>query len=236
MVLPPTPVLRTLAADTVVSVQVRDRLAEATDVAILIGALALILLAALLLRLVLRGRAIMEELRRAVHQNIGPVSDRARGISDNVEFITGALRTDVARLTDSVKALTDRLHQASNRMEERIEEFNALMEVVQSEAEDIFIDTAATVRGVREGVREGTRAIGRAPRTPHEEDGTDPTAERALADGAGRERALRSAAPEGSRAEAPDEVGDDDSSASAEGDEAPGGAEAEPTGRGTPRH
>jgi hypothetical protein len=38
-------------------------------------------------------------------------------------------------------------------MEERIEEFNALMEVVQTEAEHIFIDTASTVRGVREGAR-----------------------------------------------------------------------------------
>ncbi len=38
-------------------------------------------------------------------------------------------------------------------MEERIEEFNALMSVVQDEAEDIFLDTASTVRGVREGAR-----------------------------------------------------------------------------------
>jgi hypothetical protein len=92
------------------------------------------------------------------------VSERAHAISDNVEFITRALRTDVERLNASVKALTDRLHQASDRMEERIEEFNALMEVVQGEAEDIFIDTAATVRGVREGARN----IGR-PRRPSAE-------------------------------------------------------------------
>jgi vacuolar-type H+-ATPase subunit I/STV1 len=81
------------------------------------------------------------------------VSDRARSISDNVQFITQALRSDVERLNASVKALTARLHQASSRMEERIEEFNALMEVVQSEAEEVFLDTAATVRGVREGAR-----------------------------------------------------------------------------------
>jgi len=38
-------------------------------------------------------------------------------------------------------------------MEERIEEFNALMEVVQTEAEDLFLDTASTMRGVRAGAR-----------------------------------------------------------------------------------
>ncbi len=51
-------------------------------------------------------------------------------------------------------------------MEERIEEFNALMEVVQGEAEDIFIDTAATVRGVRESARSITAARARAAPGP----------------------------------------------------------------------
>jgi hypothetical protein len=99
----------------------------------------------------------VRELRGGVRQGLGPVSERARAISDNVEFITQALRADVERLNASVKALTARLHQASDHMEERIEEFNALMEVVQGEAEEIFIDTASTVRGVREGARSITR-------------------------------------------------------------------------------
>lgn len=52
-------------------------------------------------------------------------------------------------------------------MEDRIEEFNALMEVVQGEAEEIFIDTASTMRGVREGVREGARTLsGHRPPEP----------------------------------------------------------------------
>jgi hypothetical protein len=38
------------------------------------------------------------------------------------------------------------------------------MEVVQSEAEEVFLDTAATVRGVREGARAMGR--GRAPSEP----------------------------------------------------------------------
>ena len=70
-----------------------------------------------------------------------------------MEFITQALRADVERLNASVRALTDRLQLASERMEERIEDFNALMEVVQDEAEGIFIDTASTVRGVKAGAR-----------------------------------------------------------------------------------
>lgn len=132
-------------------------LATWANVAIIVIAVAFLAMAVMAGTLMLRFNRIMTELRRSTHQNFGPVSDRARSISDNVEFITQALRTDVEKLNASVRALSDRLHQASDRMEERIEEFNALMEVVQGEAEEIFIDTASTVRGVREGARAITR-------------------------------------------------------------------------------
>jgi len=131
----------------------RDSLAVAADVSMIVVAVAVIIMAAVLVRVLLHLNRTLGEVRRGVSQNLGPVSDRARSISDNVEFITQALRTDVERLNASVKSLTGRLQQASDRMEERIEDFNALMEVVQSEAEDIFLDTAATVRGVREGAK-----------------------------------------------------------------------------------
>jgi len=38
-------------------------------------------------------------------------------------------------------------------MEERIQDFTALVEVLQNEAEDLALDTAAAVRGVRVGAR-----------------------------------------------------------------------------------
>jgi hypothetical protein len=131
----------------------RDGLSIAADVAVVLIGVAVIVLAIVTAWLLLRLNRTLGEVRLGVRQNLGPVSDRARAISDNVEFISQALRTDVERLNASVKALTDRLHLASERMEERIEEFNALMAVVQDEAEGIFIDTASTVRGVRAGAR-----------------------------------------------------------------------------------
>ena len=141
----------------------------AANVAIIVIALAVVVLAFLSGSLLLKLNRAVTEMRLGVRQNLGPVSDRARSISDNVDFITQALRTDVDRLTGSVQSLSDRLQQASDHMEERIDEFNALMEVVQDEAEEIFLDTASTVRGVREGAR----AISR-PRRPR--DGAQPEA------------------------------------------------------------
>jgi hypothetical protein len=42
-----------------------------------------------------------------------------------------------------------RLHQAVALSERRLNEFNALLEVVQQEAEQMFVSTASAVRGVR---------------------------------------------------------------------------------------
>lgn len=137
----------------------RDGLSVAADISIVIVAVAVVVLALVLTVVLVRIKRVLAEIRSGVRQHFGPVAERARGISENVEFITKSLRDDVDRLNGSVTALTDRLKQASDRMEDRIEDFNALMEVVQDEAEDIFIDTAATVRGVRAGV--GSIAGGR---------------------------------------------------------------------------
>jgi len=145
--------MQSLIGFALLQVVPRDGLSTAADVSVVVIAVAIVLLALVTGALLLRLNRTLAEIRIGVRQNLGPVSDRARAISDNVEFVTQALRTDVERLNASVKALTDRLHQASERMEERIEEFNALMEVVQDEAEGIFIDTASTVRGVRAGAR-----------------------------------------------------------------------------------
>jgi methyl-accepting chemotaxis protein len=131
----------------------RDGLSVAADVSIIIVAVAVVVLAIVLAVVLVRLTRVFVEIRDGVRQHFGPIAERARGISENVEFISRSLREDVDRLNGSVKALTGRLTQASDRMEERIEDFNALMEVVQDEAEEIFIDTAATVRGVRAGAR-----------------------------------------------------------------------------------
>lgn len=131
----------------------RDAISVAADVAGIVVAIAVLVVVAIAGVLFMRINRILGEIRLGVRQNLGPVSDRARSISDNVEFITQVLRSDVEALNTSVRAVTDRLTLASEHMEERIEEFNALMKVVQGEAEDVFLDTAATVRGVRESAR-----------------------------------------------------------------------------------
>jgi len=179
----------------------RDGLSVAADVSIIIVAVTVVVLAVVFTIVLARLSKVLVEIRGGVRNNLGPVSERARGIAENVEFITKTIRTDVEKLNGSVTAVTDKLKLASERMEERIEDFNALMEVVQEEAEDVFIDTAATVRGVRAGARsiaggdvppplEGAEEVedagapaseGESPDSPVGVRGTDPSRAGALA-------------------------------------------------------
>jgi len=81
-----------------------------------------------------------------------PVVESIRKTASNVESISQTLNDEVAKLSGSMSHLSDLITQASGRMEERIEEFNAFMEVVQREAEEAFVDGAATARGLRAGL------------------------------------------------------------------------------------
>lgn len=142
-------------------------LARIADITIAVSVLVLAILGIVLF---VRANRILSEIERAAHRNFGPVSDRARSISENVEYISQAVRTDVVGLHDSVQSLTARLNQASEHMEERIEDFNALMEVVQGEAEGMFLDAASAARGVRVGAHTMSNRVG-APKRQRPDDG-----------------------------------------------------------------
>jgi ABC-type multidrug transport system fused ATPase/permease subunit len=134
----------------------RDGLTTAALVADIVLTVVVVLLLGGLVVLLFQLRGIHRSvtgLLGRVEKKLDPVIDRTRDVAANVDFISAAVRTDVQRVSDSVRSLAERLQSASDRMEQRVQEFNALMEVVQSEAEDIFISSAATMRGVRAGAR-----------------------------------------------------------------------------------
>lgn len=129
---------------------------------------------------------------RAIHHagerlSADPAVESIRRTTRNVESISQALQTEVAKLSESVSRLSDRLTQASDRMEERIEDFNAFMEVVQGEAEGAFVEGAARARGVRRGLDDltgGTKARSGLDRS--EEDESTPIPEELRPDALGK--------------------------------------------------
>jgi len=140
------------------------------EVAADISTVALAVISAFLLLAILALMVQLRKLLAALQQQMQPVADRARVAAENVEYISAVVREDVQKIHSSVAGLSDRLKDASARMEERVGEFNALMDVVQDEAESVLLDTAAAVRGVKAGAR----TIGESMAPPSSEDETSP--------------------------------------------------------------
>jgi len=169
-------------ADTLVIVPSRDLV----DIVIALAAasvaatfVAILFTIVLFLAQARKAARAMEDARKKL--SLDPAVASLRRAAENLEAISRTVREESSRLSGSVGMLSDRVQQASDRIEERIEEFNALLEVVQGEAENAFVDSAARARGIRAGLGhltgESRRSIpdsgpsGRpaatSPETPH---------------------------------------------------------------------
>jgi uncharacterized protein YoxC len=93
----------------------------------------------------------VKKLRALLERDITPVTRRANGVLENLNHITTSIRDEVDQVNATIASANQRLQQAVELTEKRIGEFNALLEVVQEEAEQAFVSTAAAVRGVRTG-------------------------------------------------------------------------------------
>jgi uncharacterized protein YoxC len=93
----------------------------------------------------------ISDLLDRVYGDVNPIMRQASSIADNVNYITTSIRTDVQQVHATIAAANQRMQQAVALTEQRLNEFNALLEVVQQEAEQMFVATASTMRGVRTG-------------------------------------------------------------------------------------
>jgi uncharacterized protein YoxC len=93
----------------------------------------------------------VRELLDKVYADITPLTRHASSIADNLDYITTSIRSDVQQVNATIASANRRLQNAVEQTEDRMNEFNALLQVVQQEAEQAFVSTAAAVRGVRTG-------------------------------------------------------------------------------------
>ncbi len=89
-----------------------------------------------------------------IYGDINPLMRHASAIADNVDYISTAIRVDVQQVSQTVAAVNQRLQQAADVAEDRIKQLNALLDVVQEEAESAFVTTASTIRGVQTGINQ----------------------------------------------------------------------------------
>jgi uncharacterized protein YoxC len=93
----------------------------------------------------------INDLVDKVYADINPITHHVSRISDNIDYITTAMRADVERVNETVRDANDRLAQVVRLAELRMRQLDGLLSVVQEEAEATFVSAAATVRGVRTG-------------------------------------------------------------------------------------
>ena len=96
----------------------------------------------------------ISEMLDKVYGDINPLMRHASAIADNVDYISTAIRVDVQQVSQTVAAVNQRLQQAAASAEDRIKQLNALLDVVQEEAESAFVTTASTIRGVQTGINQ----------------------------------------------------------------------------------
>jgi len=122
-----------------------------------LASVALLVLAVALVPAALNFRksyAKISDMLDRIYGDINPLMRHASTIADNVNYITTSVRVDVQQVSQTIAAANQKLVASVAAAEDRIKELNALLAVVQEEAEGAFVSTASTLRGVRTGIHE----------------------------------------------------------------------------------
>jgi uncharacterized protein YoxC len=142
------------ARDTVYVATSGNAFADIAAVAQVILALATLALVAIVLPAAWKLRRVDQRVHRlleTVQREIAPAARRAGEIADDVHAVTRTVRGNMDRVDETIAAANERVEKAVRVAEDRLTEFNALLAVVQEEAESLFISAASTVHAVRGG-------------------------------------------------------------------------------------
>lgn len=114
----------------------------------------------------------INRLLERIYGDINPIMRHASAVADNVDYVTTAIRTDVQQINATILSANQRLQKAVALTEQRLTDISALLQVVQEEAERMFVTTASTVRGVRQGAS-ALRENGSGPKFATDGDDDD---------------------------------------------------------------
>jgi uncharacterized protein YoxC len=98
--------------------------------------------------------AKVSDMLDRIYGDINPIMRHASTIADNVNYISTSVRVDIQQVSQTIASANQKLVASVAAAEDRIKEMNALLAVVQEEAEQGFISTASALRGVRTGIHE----------------------------------------------------------------------------------
>jgi hypothetical protein len=116
----------------------------------------------------------LRELEKVIDQlapRAEPLIDGVTRIAVDAGAVTDAVRHKVEDVLGTVDDINMRLRDATDAAEQRVRQFGAVLDVVQSEAEQVLLDAASTARGVHTAAR--TLRESRPPRRRLQSSGED---------------------------------------------------------------
>jgi methyl-accepting chemotaxis protein len=117
------------------------------DVATIVIAVAIIVVGFVAIYGALKVRGMIRRIRG----DFDPALRNLTAVSEQAKAISGTLRKNVEELGGTVSQTNDKVRRATEAVEARLGELNALVGVMQGEAEELFVRTASAVRGVQVG-------------------------------------------------------------------------------------
>lgn len=157
-------------------VQQLERLATAQIVVAVSVAFIALSVIAVALGLLLAIRKLVKTFDRTMAQinpRIEPLLRSATRIGEDAEDVSRDVKERVSGVLETVDELNERLKTGAQAIEDRFKQFGAVVEVVQSEAEELLLDAASTARGVHtaaEVLRSDKRARLSQPAEDPDED------------------------------------------------------------------
>ena len=128
-----------------------DRIGDIQMVmAIATGILALFALAiaAAALFAVLKVRKVLERGLDNLPAKTDPMVAAVTRVTENAREVSDTVKVRVRDMLDSLEEISERLKAGADAVEDRVKRFGVVVDVVQTEAEDLLLDAASTARGV----------------------------------------------------------------------------------------
>ena len=135
-------------------------------VVLLVGSIAL---ATMVWSLIVFTRAVrrFEKTMKTMADDSRPILRNATAIAEDARKTVAIVREDVGRVTEAAAMVSEQLLDAAEATARRIDEVNAVIDVVQGELEEVAISSVAAMRGVKVGASEMASALGGRPNGRH---------------------------------------------------------------------
>lgn len=146
------------ASDTIIARTIQERgLLDWTNgilqlIVLLLAVVALVTLALLFVAARAGIRKLTETADRLA-ADVKPMLSHTTAMVSDARGMVAVVKRDVERLTNGVGAVSDQLLDAAETTAQRVDEVNAVLDVLQDELEDTVLSTASAIRGVRVGAQ-----------------------------------------------------------------------------------